>query len=99
MKTTGIILLVLGILSTLGGILGTIGGREPNLSGLAFVALGGFLIYRANQKKEEAVVIGTFYPARTSVYFDRKVARNPLLLLHSTVSGNLKRHLITNKQF
>ena len=54
MKTTGIILLVLGILSTLGGILGTIGGRDPNLSGLAFVALGGFLIYRANQKKEEA---------------------------------------------
>ena len=53
MKTTGIILLGLGILSILGGIIGTIGGRDLNLSGLAFVALGGFLIYRANQKKEE----------------------------------------------
>jgi hypothetical protein len=54
MKTTGIVLLIIGALSTLGGILGTIAGREPNLSGLALVVLGGFLIYRANQKKEEA---------------------------------------------
>ncbi len=54
MKTTGIILLVIGALSTLGGIIGTISGREPNLAGLTFVVLGGFLIYRANQKKEEA---------------------------------------------
>jgi len=54
MKTTGIILLVIGALSTLGGILGTISGREPNLAGLTFVVIGGFLIFRANQKKEEA---------------------------------------------
>lgn len=54
MKTTGIILLVLGALSTLGGILGTIAGREPNLAGLTIVVIGGYLIYRANQKKEEA---------------------------------------------
>ena len=54
MKTTGIILLVIGSLSTLGGILGTISGREPNLAGLTFVALGGYLIYRAKQKKSDA---------------------------------------------
>jgi len=53
MRTTGIILLVIGILSTLGGFLGVISGRELNLNGLVFVVLGGFLIYRANQKKEE----------------------------------------------
>lgn len=54
MKTTGIILLVIGCLSTFGGIIGTIGGQEPNFTGLTFVVIGGFLIFRANQKKEEA---------------------------------------------
>lgn len=53
MKTIGVILLVLGILSTLGGILATIAGNELNLSGLTFVVLGSFLIHRANQKKAE----------------------------------------------
>jgi hypothetical protein len=53
MKTTGIVLLVFGILSTFGGIMRTIAGREPNLTGLTFVVLGGYLVYRANQKKEE----------------------------------------------
>lgn len=53
MKTTGIVLLVIGILSTLGGIIGTIAGKEPNLTGLTLVVLGGFLIYRANQKRED----------------------------------------------
>jgi len=53
MKTTGIVLLVFGILSTFGGIMRTIAGNEPNLTGLTFVVLGGYLIYRANQKKEE----------------------------------------------
>jgi hypothetical protein len=53
MKTTGIVLLVFGILSTFGGIMRTISGHEANLNGLAFVALGGYLVYRANQKKEE----------------------------------------------
>jgi uncharacterized membrane protein len=54
MKTTGIILLVFGALATIGGIMGTISGREPNLSGLIFVVLGGYLIYSANQKKADA---------------------------------------------
>ena len=36
------------------------------------------------------MVIQAFCPAQTSVYFDRKVARNPLLLLHSTVRQHLK---------
>ena len=43
MKIAGIILLVLGILSTLGAIIG----------GLTFVVLGAFLLNRANKKKEE----------------------------------------------
>lgn len=35
------------------------------------------------------VSVGTqaFCLAQTSVYFNRKIARNPLLLLHSTVTG------------
>jgi hypothetical protein len=53
MKTTGIILLIFGGLSTLGGILGTAAGRDPHFGGLAFVVLGLFLISRANKKKEE----------------------------------------------
>jgi hypothetical protein len=55
MKTTGIVLLVFGILSTFGGIMRTISGREPNLTGLTFVVIGAYLVYRANQKKEEEV--------------------------------------------
>ena len=54
MKTTGIVLIVLGILSTIGGIMATISGREPNLAGLTFVVLGAYLIHRANQKKKDA---------------------------------------------
>lgn len=54
MKIAGIILLVIGALSTIGGILGTISGRDPNLAGLIFVVIGVFLIYRANQKKADA---------------------------------------------
>nr|MBC7613262.1 hypothetical protein [Pseudopedobacter sp.] len=53
MKTTGIVILVLGCLSTLGGIIGTIGGREPNFAGVTFIVLGAFLISRGNKKKEE----------------------------------------------
>lgn len=53
MKTTGIVILVIGCISTLGGIIGTIAGRQPNLAGLTFIVLGAFLISRANKKKEE----------------------------------------------
>jgi len=53
MKITGIILIVLGAISTLGGILGTISGQRLNLAGLTFVILGAYLVHRANQKKEE----------------------------------------------
>jgi hypothetical protein len=54
MKTTGIVIFVIGCLSTLGGIMGTIAGQQPNFSGLTFIVLGAFLISRANKKKEEA---------------------------------------------
>lgn len=53
MKTTGIVLLVLGLLSTLGGIIGAANGQKANFSGLMIVVLGAFLISRANKKKEE----------------------------------------------
>ena len=51
-KITGIIILVIGILSTLGGIIQTINGR-PNFAGLMWVVVGAFLLSRANKKKEE----------------------------------------------
>lgn len=54
MKVAGIILLVLGILSTLGAIIGTVNGHSTSFGGIAFVVLGAFLISRANKKKEEA---------------------------------------------
>jgi len=53
MKIAGIILLILGVLSTLGGIMAISNGHNGSFAGLTFVALGGYLIYRANQKKEE----------------------------------------------
>lgn len=53
MKTTGIVILVIGIISSLGGFIATVSGREPNFAGLTFVVLGAFLISRANKKKEE----------------------------------------------
>lgn len=53
MKITGIILLVIGGLSTLGAIIGAAQGHSTSFAGLAFVVLGAFLISRANKKKEE----------------------------------------------
>lgn len=44
MKTTGIVLLIIGILSTLGGIMGAMAGGPPNFAGLTFVVLGAFLM-------------------------------------------------------
>ena len=37
-----------------------------------------------------SVVIQAFCPAQTSVHFDRKVARNPLLHIASAVSSHCK---------
>jgi hypothetical protein len=53
MKTTGIVFLVLGLLSTLVGIIGAANGQNANFSGLMIVVLGAYLISRANKKKEE----------------------------------------------
>jgi len=53
MKTTGIVLAVIGGLSTLGAIIGAVNGHQTNFAGLTFVVLGAFLISRANKKKEE----------------------------------------------
>lgn len=54
MKTTGIVILIIGCLSTLGGIMSTVAGRQANFAGITFIVLGAFLISRANKKKEEA---------------------------------------------
>ncbi|MEA4840235.1 MAG: hypothetical protein VB110_04425 [Bacteroidales bacterium] len=53
MKTAGIVLLILGIISTLGAIIGTAQGYSTSFGGLAFVVLGAFLMSRANKKKVE----------------------------------------------
>ena len=53
MKTAGIIILVLGCISTLGGIMVAIAGNQPNFAGVTFIVLGTFLISRAKKKKEE----------------------------------------------
>lgn len=49
MKITGWIILVFGLLSLLGCI---IGGSNP-MGPTFWIALGIFLLYRANQKKKE----------------------------------------------
>ena len=51
-KITGIIILVIGVLSTPGGIIQTINGCS-NFAGLIWVVLGAFLLRRVNKKKEE----------------------------------------------
>lgn len=53
MKTTGIVLLVIGLLSTLGAVIAAVNGHQTSFAGLTFVVLGAFLISRANNKKEE----------------------------------------------
>lgn len=53
MKIAGIILLVIGILSTLGALIGAANGHSASFGGIAFVVLGAFLISRGNKKKEE----------------------------------------------
>ena len=54
MKTTGIVLLVIGLLSTVGAIVGSANGHQTSFAGLTFAVLGAFLISQANKKKEEA---------------------------------------------
>lgn len=49
MKTTGIVILILGLISLLGCII----GGDSVLDPLFWVGLGIFLIHRANQKKQE----------------------------------------------
>jgi hypothetical protein len=53
MKIAGIILLVLGIMSTLGAIIGTANGQSISFGGIGFIVLGAFLISRANKKNED----------------------------------------------
>ena len=53
MKTTGIILVALGGISTLGAIVGAANGKQTTFSGIIFIALGAFLISRTNKKKND----------------------------------------------
>lgn len=53
MKIAGIILLVIGVLSTLGAIIGAANGHATSFGGLGLVVLGAFLLSRAKKKKEE----------------------------------------------
>ena len=52
MKTTGIVLVVLGLLSTIVAIIGASNGHRTSFGGITFVILGAFLISRAEKKKE-----------------------------------------------
>lgn len=52
MKTTGIVILVIGCISTLGGLIQTIALNRPNFAGVGFIVLGAYLISRANKRKE-----------------------------------------------
>lgn len=53
MKTTGIVLIVLGAIATIGAIGAASRGLRSNFSGLALIVLGAYLISRANANKEE----------------------------------------------
>ena len=49
MKTTGIVMIVLGVLSIMAGLL----KGHLNTVMIFWIILGAYLIHRANQKKEE----------------------------------------------
>ena len=53
MKTTGIVLLVIGILSTIGALMAASSGHRTSFGGVTLAVIGAFLISRANTKKEE----------------------------------------------
>jgi hypothetical protein len=53
MKTWGIILIVFGSLSAIGACMATAEGHNASFAGLGFIALGAYLVSRANKKKDE----------------------------------------------
>jgi hypothetical protein len=53
MKIAGIIITIIGVMSTLGAIMAVSAGRSISFAGIGWIVLGSFLIYRANQKKED----------------------------------------------
>lgn len=53
MKTAGIILIVIGGISTIGAIIGASHGQRSSFLGIGLLVLGIYLISRANKKKEE----------------------------------------------
>ncbi len=54
MKTTGIVILIIGCLSTLGGILAkNAGHQQSGGAGWLFIVLGAILISRANKKRNK----------------------------------------------
>jgi hypothetical protein len=53
MKTWGIILIVMGSLSTIGACMATAEGQNTSFAGIGFIVLGAYLLSRADKKKEE----------------------------------------------
>ena len=53
MRTTGIVLIVLGALSLLGALIAAAKGQQTSFAGLTFIVIGAFLISRVEKKKEE----------------------------------------------
>lgn len=53
MKTTGIILIILGAISTLGAFIALSQGRKTSFLGLGLIVLGAYFLSRVDKKKEE----------------------------------------------
>lgn len=53
MRTTGIILIVIGILNFIIKIMALAHGDNPPKAFLMFIVLGSYLVHRANKKKEK----------------------------------------------
>ena len=55
MKTTGIVLLIIGIISFAGAIIASKRGENIFAGPIAFILVGAFLITRANKKIKEEI--------------------------------------------
>lgn len=52
MRTVGIILIVLGSISTLGALVAASKGYRASFAGISLIVLGAFLVSRAEKRKE-----------------------------------------------
>jgi len=55
MKTTGIVLLIIGILSFAGAVIAAQKGKNIFAGPIAFILVGAYMINRANKNKKEKI--------------------------------------------